>query len=132
MKNTLLKNKIFRYLIVGGINTLVGTGLMFGLYNLANFSYWPSSGLSYFLASILSFFLNKHFTFKSQGETRKEVLFFALNIAVCYFIAYGLAQPLVKNFIQANPRLQDNIALAVGMVLYTILKYLGQNFLVFK
>lgn len=40
---TLFDAKLWKFLLVGVINTLVGTGIMFGLYNLANCSYWVSS-----------------------------------------------------------------------------------------
>ena len=64
---TLFDAKLWKFLLVGVINTLVGTGIMFGLYNLSNCSYWVSSAANYVLTSILSFFLNKHFTFLEFG-----------------------------------------------------------------
>ena len=51
-----------KFLLVGVLNTLVGNGLMFLLYNLAGFSYWPATGLSYALASVMSYFLNRYFS----------------------------------------------------------------------
>ena len=49
--------KTIKFLIVGVVNTLFGTAIMFGLYNLAGCSYWISSAANYFFGSILSFFL---------------------------------------------------------------------------
>ena len=89
---TLFDAKLWKFLLVGVINTLVGTGIMFGLYNLANCSYWVSSAANYVLTSILSFFLNKHFTFQSRERGAGQVVRFAANIAVCYLIAYGIAR----------------------------------------
>ena len=63
---------IFRFALVGAVNTLVGMGIMFGLYNLAHCSYWLSSAANYVLTSILSFFLNKYFTFKSKEKSPHE------------------------------------------------------------
>ena len=90
----LIDRKLAKFLLVGVVNTLVGTAIMFGLYNLAHCSYWVSSAANYILTSILSFFLNKYFTFESKGNSAGEVLRFALNIAVCYLLAYGIAKPL--------------------------------------
>ena len=90
----LFDEKLWKFLLVGVLNTLVGNGLMFLLYNLAGFSYWPATGLSYALASVMSYFLNRYFTFKYQGSGWETALRFALNIAVCYGLAYGLAKPL--------------------------------------
>ena len=122
-----------RFLIVGCINTAVGTCIMFGLYNLAHRSYWLSSAANYTLTSILSFFLNKYFTFQSKTWSFREVLRFILNIAVCYFLAYGAAKPLVRLLLSdAGEALRDNVSMLVGMVLFTCCNYIGQRFFTFK
>lgn len=64
----LFDEKLWKFLLVGVLNTLVGNGLMFLLYNLAGFSYWPATGLSYALASVMSYFLNRYFTFQISGQ----------------------------------------------------------------
>lgn len=125
--------KLLKFLLVGVINTLVGTAIMFGLYNLAGCGYWFSSAANYVLTSILSFFLNKYFTFRSKGGSWKEVLRFALNIAVCYLLAYGIAKPLVLWLLSgSSDTLRDNVSMLVGMCLFTGLNYLGQRFFAFK
>ncbi len=43
MKEKIIQNTVLRFILVGVINTLVGTAIMFGLYNLAHCSYWVSS-----------------------------------------------------------------------------------------
>ena len=93
---SLFDAKLLRFLIVGVINTLVGSAIMFGLYNLAHCSYWFSSASNYVLTSILSFFLNKYFTFKNKEQSFSQVLRFVVNIAVCYLAAYGVAKPLCR------------------------------------
>ena len=80
----LVDKKLLRFIIVGCINTIVGTAIMFGLYNLASCSYWISSAANYILTSILSFFLNKYFTFRNKERSWKQVMRFAVNIAVLY------------------------------------------------
>ena len=83
LKN-LFDEKLLKFILVGVVNTLVGMAIMFGLYNLAHCSYWVSSAANYILTSILSYFLNKYFTFKNKERSWKQVLRFAVNIAVCY------------------------------------------------
>ena len=91
---------LFRFLLVGVVNTLVGYGVMFGLYNLAGLhlwgdpGYWISSAANYLVGSVVSFFLNKHFTFRSREKGPGVVLRFAANITVCWLLAYGLAPHL--------------------------------------
>lgn len=122
-----------KFLIVGVINTVVGTAIMFGLYNLANFSYWSSSFWNYFLVSILSYFLNKYYTFQQTDNSFKYVIKFALNIIVCYIIAYALAKPLVMLLLSGvATSVQENVAMGVGMVLFTLCNYIGQRYFAFK
>lgn len=129
----LFDGKLFRFVVVGVINTLVGTAIMFALYNLAGCSYWVSSAANYVLTSILSFFLNKHFTFKNTEKGWKPVLKFTLNIAVCYLLAYGIAKPLVLWLLAGQSKsVQENLAMFAGMVLFTGFNYLGQRFFAFK
>ena len=95
----LLDPTLFRFLLVGVVNTAVGYGIMFGLYNLAglhtwgDLGYWISSAANYLVGSVVSFFLNKRFTFRNQERGAGVVLRFAVNITVCWALAYGLAKP---------------------------------------
>ncbi len=45
-----------KFLIVGVINTLVGTGVMFLCYNVVHTGYWAASAMNYIIGSIVSFF----------------------------------------------------------------------------
>ena len=131
----------FRFLLVGVINTLVGYGVMFGLYNLAglhrwgDMGYWLSSAANYVVGSIVSFFLNKHFTFRNREKGAGVVLRFAANISVCYLLAYGLAKPAVALALGGmglNQQLQGNLTMLAGSGLFVILNYIGQRFFAFK
>ena len=130
---SLFDAKLLRFLIVGVINTLVGSAIMFGLYNLAHCSYWFSSAANYVLTSILSFFLNKYFTFKNKEQSLSQVLRFVVNIAACYLAAYGVAKPLCRLLLAgASVTVRDNVSMLVGMVIFTGLNYLGQRFFAFR
>ena len=125
--------KLVKFVIVGVINTLVGSAIMFGLYNLAHCSYWFSSASNYVLTSILSFFLNKHFTFNNKENSLKQIIRFTINIVVCYLVAYGIAQPLISIILSgAAVTVRENISMLVGIVLFTAFNYLGQRFFAFK
>lgn len=133
MRRKLLDGTVVRFLLVGVINTLVGCGAMFLLYNLAHWSYWLSSAANYVLGGVVSFFLNKYFTFRKRKWSWKQAGRFAINVAVCWLLAYGLAKPLVLAVLEGRPVwLQENGAMAVGMCLYTALNYLGQRFFAFR
>ncbi len=125
--------KLIKFIIVGIINTIVGTAIMFGLYNLAGCSYWVSSAANYILTSILSYFLNKYFTFQHKGDNLKSMARFAINIAICYLLAYGIAKPAVMHILSGYSKsVQENTAMLVGMCLFVGFNYLGQRFFAFK
>lgn len=131
----------FRFIVVGVINTLVGYGVMFGLYNLAGLhtwgdtGYWISSAANYVVGSIVSFFLNKHFTFRNQEKGAGVVIRFVVNISVCYLLAYGLAKPAVAwalGGMGLGEQLQGNLTMLFGSGLFVLLNYFGQRFFAFK
>lgn len=131
---SMLFDKTFlRFLLVGVVNTLVGTGLMFALYNLFGCPYWISVAANYLVGGVVSYVLNKRFTFRSAGICVTEAVGFAANVAVCCVIGYGVARPIVRAlFSGADVRLRDNLAMLVGMGLYVVLNYLGQRLVVFS
>ena len=133
MKDKILNNTLIKFAVVGVINTLVGSAIMFGLYNLAGASYWVSSAANYILACILSYILNKKFTFRHDGEVVQSGIRFAVNIAVCYLLAYGIAKPGALILLEgASKTIQENVAMLIGMCLFTGLNYFGQKLFVFK
>ena len=124
---------ILKFLIVGVVNTLFGTAVMFSLYNLAGYSYWISSAANYILGSILSFFLNKYFTFQNRERSWGQVVRFTVNIAACYLVAYGVAKPAVRMLLSGQSvSIQENAAMLAGMCLFTGLNYFGQRLFAFR
>ena len=137
----LLDPTLFRFILVGLVNTAVGYGVMFGLYNLAGLhtwgdtGYWLSSAANYIVGSVVSFFLNKHFTFRSREKGAGVVLRFALNIAVCWALAYGLAKPVMVWLLSDtgwSQQLQGNLSMLAGSGIFVFLNYFGQRFFAFR
>jgi len=139
--------KFWKFILVGILNTIVGTGLQFVLYNctilntMSEKGTFIASSVSYFLASIMSYFLNKYFTFKNKEKGWKPVIRFAINIAVCYSIAYGLAIPVTSWICKANnlsmfgwsvDTFASNVSMVIGSCLFVALNYIGQRFFAFK
>lgn len=130
----LFTDKTFmKFVMVGIINTIVGTTIMFVFYNVFNLSYWVSSASNYFFGSICSFILNKHFTFNYKNHFWSSFLRFTINILICYLLAYGIAKPLIKWILSDfSTTYQENIAMLLGMCLFVVFNYLGQRFFTFK
>ena len=136
VKNLLQKffDKTFlKFVIVGVINTLFGTAIMFVAYNVFHLSYWVSSAANYFFGSILSYFLNKYYTFNYKKDTFKSLVRFTINILVCYLFAYGIAKPLAAWMLSSMSKsVKENVAMLIGMGLFVVLNYLGQRYFAFK
>ena len=133
MKETkFLDASIWKFLLVGVGNTLLSMVLMFALEGLG---YWPSTAIAYVAGAVMSFFLNRSFTFRSQETMGRSAVKFALNVAVCYLMAYGIAQPVMELLPQPVfvPAIWwERLSKLVGMGLYTVLNYFGQRFFAFQ
>lgn len=130
----LFTDKTFmKFIMVGVINTIVGTTIMFVFYNVFHLSYWISSASNYFFGSICSYILNKHFTFENTERGWKPFIRFTINILICYLLAYGIAKPVMHWMLSGySITIQENVSLALGMCLFVIFNYLGQRFYTFK
>ena len=123
---------MLKFLLVGVGNTLLSTVLMFALEGLG---FWLSTAIAYVAGAVMSFFLNKHFTFHSDEVLWKAAVKFAVNVAVCYVVGYGLAKVLVPIPQQPNavPVIWvERLSKLVGMGLYTVFNYFGQRFFAFR
>lgn len=133
MKSLKIFDKSILLFLISGIgNTLLSALLMLLLEDLG---YWPSTALAYLAGAIFSFFMNRYITFKSTERLSSSALKFALNVFLCYILAYSLAQPAarlaLKGFVSSDIWL-ERISKLFGMCLYTVLNYFGQRFFAFK
>ena len=129
----LIDKKLLKFISVGIVNTLIGMAIMFGMYNLLSCSYWASSATNYVIVSILSYVLNRRFTFGYKGHVAASSIRFAVNIIVCYLVAYGVAKPLAIWMLSGCSLVfQENIAMFIGMCIFTGANYIGQRVFVFK
>ena len=128
----LIDKSIPKFLLVGVGNTLLSMVLMFLLEGLG---YWPSTAIAYVAGAVMSFFLNRHFTFRSEETFLRSAVKFAINVAVCYVVAYALAQPIAEWVLgrtAISPLWQERLTKLGGMALYTTLNYFGQRFFAFQ
>jgi putative flippase GtrA len=129
----IIDRRFYKFLLVGVVNTAIGAGIMFALYNLAGWGYWASSAANYIIGSVCSFFLNKYFTFQVKEWSVFMIFSFTVTIIISYGIAYGIAKPAMENILKRySGTIRGNGALLTGMCLYTGLNYLGQRLVVFR
>jgi len=130
----LMKSKKWRFVLVGGFNTVVDFGLM-NLFRL----FLPlvaANTISTGIAMLVSFFLNKKWTFKSAGKNylREVTLFFVFTIIGIWVIQNGFIW-LIENFVP-HCGLSDvvfaNIAKIFASVPSLIWNYVTYNKFVFR
>ena len=130
MLRALIAREEFRFLVVGGINTVVGYAL-FALLQLTAghvIGYLGSLYLSYALAVTLAFVLHRRFTFRvTSGSVVRD---FARFIGV-YVVALALntvVLPLLVELAGWNPL----VAQAVCVVITTLVSYFGHKLFSFR
>ena len=129
--------EIISFMIIGIINTIIGYTLMLIFYNFFKLSYWKTSFLAIILMIVLSYYLNKNITFKNRDSKLKTFILFCIHILICYLFAYKIARFIVF-FISLeilgfdHTIIADNVAMFLGMLLFTVLNFIGQKFWVFK
>ena len=129
----LLDKTIWKFILVGIINTIFGFTLSLVLFNVFEFSREIATVSDYVFGSILSYFLNKYFTFQNKERNLMIVLKFIINIVVCYVAAYGIAKYAVMFvFSGQTKKVQGNIIIFVGKCLFVGFNYFGQRFFAFR
>jgi len=127
-----IDKSVFRFALVGVVNTVVGLAIELCCLNILGFGFWGSTITNYTLTSILSYFLNKHFTFENKTKSIGQIFKFAANIVVCYLISHVIAESACRAILSwMEQGLRDNISMLVGMGLFTVTNYIGQRIVVF-
>lgn len=129
----LVDRKLMRFAAIGTANTILGMGIMFGMYNWLGCGYWVSTAANYLITSVISFFANKYLTFHNHQKSIRQAFRFAANIALCYVFAFSVAKPLVIRLMaHVRHNVQENVSMLVGMGLFSCCNYLGQRLVVFR
>lgn len=118
-----------RFLIIGGVNTVVGYGL-FVLVQLlvgSSISYFGSLLVAHAGASILAFTLYRLWVFRVQGRVVGDFLRFQL-VYVVPLIANLLALPLLVEVAGLNVYL----AQALIVIVSSVVSYVGHKFFSFR
>lgn len=116
MRN-ILQKEIIRYLIVGGLNTVVTYVLYLLILNVSNITIAYTT--SYILGILISYFLNVIFVFKTKVSIKKFFQF-PLVYVVQYFLNTFFLIILVKN-LNVNEKLAPLIILIISIPITFIL-----------
>ena len=131
------------YTIVGILNFILCTLLMFVLYNQLHVSEHIAPVVNYGLGSLIWFLSCRYLIFPERQTTPKLLLRFILEVVVCYGLSYYVIAPLVGNLILqwekvlsffsfgGVAKIEGNCSMTVGMIAYAVLNYFGQRYFVF-
>lgn len=117
---------LFRFLIAGIINTIVGFGLGVLFLTVLPFHFSLSIFLATCLGVCFNYFMSSRYVFNSSSSTSKIVLFFIIYI-IMYLINMLFMFVLINEF-----NLSDIISYVISAPFIIVLTYLLQKKIVFQ
>lgn len=114
----LIDQTLIKYILVGLFNTVIGMGSTLISFHLLGFSYSIAYTIGTVLGIVSSFTLNKHFTFKSPHNWKKEAIKFLLVSLIAYLVSVACLTYLIEWF-----KLPHDISFFASMVCYTLISY---------
>lgn len=127
--SNLLRNEQFRFLAVGGFNTVFGLVVFYTLeYFFGNIvGYFVVLLLTFAIILFTSFFLYRMLVFKTQGNLTKELFRFS-SVYTIPFLANAIALPVLVSGFGWMP----SIAQTVIVIFSTIFSYFGHKYFSFR
>ena len=120
--------KIFKFLISGGLSTVINYSIFYFLYNIFNEFYILCSSTGYILGLLFGYFLNRNWTFINQTTLNNSYL-------IPYFTAYFLSLIISQYFLYIlveNYYFDPKIAHLGAIAFSTIMNFSSTNFISFK
>lgn len=124
------QSKKIRFLVAGGINTIVGLSvypLLYILFDPMGLGYLGVLIISQLICINFSFVSNKYFVFKTQGNLHAEYIKFSVFHGF-YFLLNLMCLPALVEVFEMNPI----IAQALFSVFIIISSYFWHNSVTFK
>ena len=93
------------YLIIGILNFIVCTGIMFLLFNLCGLSEHLAPLVNYGLGSVIWYLSCKYLLFRDNMSTGQQLLRFIAEVIVCYVLTYYIISPLLAKLVLRSEKL---------------------------
>ncbi len=134
------------YLVIGILNFIVCTALMFFLFNVCGFSEHIAPLVNYGLGSLIWYLACRYVLFPTHPTTLRQLFRFVVEVVVCYLLSYYVAAPLLSGAFLRTPKVREffsfggnsqemisgNCEMTIGAVIYALLNYFGQRYFVFS
>lgn len=122
-----MRLEILKFLIVGGLSTLLNYSLFLLLFLMLELNYMTASTIGFFSGVLFGYYLNKRWTF--QVEKREESIFFRYLFVYCSSLTIGLSWLYFQVECIGVP---PHIAQILMIGLTTCLNFLGVKLWAFK
>ena len=99
------------YLIIGILNFIVCTGIMFLLFNLCGLSEHLAPLVNYGLGSVIWYLSCKYILFRDNMSTGQQLLRFIAEVIVCYVLTYYIISPLLAKLVLRSEKLLEAVLL---------------------
>jgi putative flippase GtrA len=118
---------ILKYLIVGGINTVFGIGVIFCCKYFLALSDIFSNAVGYAAGTLASFLLNAKWTFRFQGPLHVAVPRFVAVMSLAYVANLATVLACIRDV-----NVNSYLAHVIGLVPYVAVGYLGSRYFAFR
>lgn len=120
--------RIFKFCVVGCINTLVTAVVIYAMMVILNYNYIISNVVGYIAGLINSFIWNKLWVFQArQTNIWKEMVFFILAFIVAYGVQFAFLLFMVEKL-----QINEYLTQFLGLFLYGGINFILNRILTFK
>ncbi|MBP7282760.1 MAG: GtrA family protein [Leptospiraceae bacterium] len=123
-----LLNRFIKFLVVGGICTIINYIIFYVLFNYFGVQYLLSSAIGYTSGLVIGYYVNKFWTYQVERDSQEKYMFKYLFVYLASLGASTLFLKFLVEFLNLNPVLANIFAIGLS----TITNFVGTNFLVFK
>ena len=134
------------YVIIGVLNFILCTAIMFLLFNVCGFSDHIAPLFNYVLGSLIWYLACRYILFPAKQSSWKQIVRFVAEVLVVYVVSYYVIAPLLSRVLLPNPKVRaffsfggeeadmvkGNCEMTIGAAAYAILNYFGQRYYVFS
>jgi putative flippase GtrA len=119
--------QIFRFLVIGLMNTCIGLGAIYACKYFGQIGDVRSNIIGYVVAVTNSFFWNRRWTFAHTGDMLLAARRFLGLFCVAYLTNLATVMVLIRML-----SVDDYLAHSIATIPYTAIFYLGSRFFVFN
>jgi putative flippase GtrA len=122
-------NQLVKFLVVGGLCTVLNYTVFYLNYSVIQINYVVASGIGYITGLILGYYLNRNWTFateKSHNQKRREFVIY-ITVYLISLVLSLLLVALLVDVLRFNPLLANVFAIGLS----TITNFIGLKLVVF-